>query len=165
MSRFTCFSRGKIWFDDLGPCKRFDILQLCIWISSLKLHPAAFAFAFSPFCKVLLKVLPNHTKEIQGIGQYWQVLQNTGWEIQGKVQLPLNDLLRSCHSAAQFLIVSLGSFHINKSPFSFIGQSLSFYICILINGILEIVCGGLSTQGLKNPHCSFRVFCFCLCSC
>ena len=24
-----CFSRGKIWFDDLGLCKRFDILQLC----------------------------------------------------------------------------------------------------------------------------------------
>ena len=29
MSRFTRFSRGKIWFDDIGPCNRFDILQLC----------------------------------------------------------------------------------------------------------------------------------------
>ena len=28
MSRFTRFSRGNIWFDDIGPCKRFDILQL-----------------------------------------------------------------------------------------------------------------------------------------
>ena len=24
------FSRGKIWFVDIGPCKRFDIFQLCI---------------------------------------------------------------------------------------------------------------------------------------
>ena len=24
------FSRGKIWFEDSGPCKRFDILQLCL---------------------------------------------------------------------------------------------------------------------------------------
>ena len=30
MSRFMHFSRGKIWFDDIGPCKRFDILQLCV---------------------------------------------------------------------------------------------------------------------------------------
>ena len=29
MSRFTRFSRGKIWFVDIGPCKRFDIFQLC----------------------------------------------------------------------------------------------------------------------------------------
>ena len=29
MSRLTCFSRGKIWFVDIGPCKRFDIFQLC----------------------------------------------------------------------------------------------------------------------------------------
>ena len=29
MSRFTRFSRGKIWFIDIGPCKRFDIFQLC----------------------------------------------------------------------------------------------------------------------------------------
>ena len=26
--RFKRLSRGKIWFDDFGPCKRFDILQL-----------------------------------------------------------------------------------------------------------------------------------------
>ena len=25
----TRFSRGKIWFVDIGPCKRFDIFQLC----------------------------------------------------------------------------------------------------------------------------------------
>ena len=25
MSRFTRFSGGKIWFDDIGTCKRFDI--------------------------------------------------------------------------------------------------------------------------------------------
>ena len=25
-----CFSRGKILFDNIGPCKRFDILQLCV---------------------------------------------------------------------------------------------------------------------------------------
>ena len=25
MSRFTCFSWGKIWFEDSSPCKRFDI--------------------------------------------------------------------------------------------------------------------------------------------
>ena len=36
MSRFTCFSRGKILFDNIGPCKRFDILQLCV--SYLLLH-------------------------------------------------------------------------------------------------------------------------------
>ena len=30
MSRFTHFSRGKIWFGDIGPCKRFEILQLCV---------------------------------------------------------------------------------------------------------------------------------------
>ena len=30
MSRFTRFSRDKIWFSDIGPCKRFDILQLCV---------------------------------------------------------------------------------------------------------------------------------------
>ena len=29
MSRFTRFSWGKIWFVDIGPCKRFDIFQLC----------------------------------------------------------------------------------------------------------------------------------------
>ena len=29
MSRFTRFSLGKIWFYEFGPCKRFDILQLC----------------------------------------------------------------------------------------------------------------------------------------
>ena len=29
MSRFTRFSLGKIWFDDIGPCKRFYILQPC----------------------------------------------------------------------------------------------------------------------------------------
>ena len=29
MSRFTRFSRGKIWFVDIGPCKIFDIFQLC----------------------------------------------------------------------------------------------------------------------------------------
>ena len=29
MSQFTRFSRGKIWFVDIGPCKRFDIFQLC----------------------------------------------------------------------------------------------------------------------------------------
>ena len=28
MSQFTRFSRGKIWFVDIGPCKRFDIFQL-----------------------------------------------------------------------------------------------------------------------------------------
>ena len=28
MSRFTRFSRGKIWFVNIGPCKRFDIFQL-----------------------------------------------------------------------------------------------------------------------------------------
>ena len=28
LSQFTLFPRGKIWFDDIGPCKRFDILQL-----------------------------------------------------------------------------------------------------------------------------------------
>ena len=28
MSRFTRFSRGKIWFVGIGPCKRFDIFQL-----------------------------------------------------------------------------------------------------------------------------------------
>ena len=28
MSRFTRFSRGKIWFFDIGSCKRFDIFQL-----------------------------------------------------------------------------------------------------------------------------------------
>ena len=35
MSRFTPFSRGKIWIVDIGPCKRFDIFQLCIWMNSL----------------------------------------------------------------------------------------------------------------------------------
>ena len=29
MSRFMRFSRGKIWFVDIGPCKRFDILLIC----------------------------------------------------------------------------------------------------------------------------------------
>ena len=29
MLRFTRFSRSKIWFDNIGLCKRFDILQLC----------------------------------------------------------------------------------------------------------------------------------------
>ena len=33
MSRFTRFSWGKIWFVDIGPCKRFDIFQLCVKIS------------------------------------------------------------------------------------------------------------------------------------
>ena len=31
MSWFTRFSQGKIWFVDIGPCKRFEILQL--WMS------------------------------------------------------------------------------------------------------------------------------------
>ena len=31
MSRFTRFFRGKIWFVDIGPCKRFDIFQVCPW--------------------------------------------------------------------------------------------------------------------------------------
>ena len=35
MSRFTRASRGKIWFDDFSPCKRFDILQLCLGRSFL----------------------------------------------------------------------------------------------------------------------------------
>ena len=34
MSRFTRFSWGKIWFDDIGPCKRFDILQLWLHLTS-----------------------------------------------------------------------------------------------------------------------------------
>ena len=53
-------------------------------------------------------------------------------------------------------------------PLSHSQASLSLSISalsLLINGILEIVCGGLSTQGLKSSHCSFRVFCYCLCSC
>ena len=32
MSRFTRFSRGKIWFGNIVPCKRFDIFQLCLFI-------------------------------------------------------------------------------------------------------------------------------------
>ena len=31
MLRFTRFSLGKIWFIDIGPCKRFDIFQVCSW--------------------------------------------------------------------------------------------------------------------------------------
>ena len=30
LSRFARFSWGKIWFGGFAPCKRFDILQLCI---------------------------------------------------------------------------------------------------------------------------------------
>ena len=30
MSRLTRFSRGKIWFVDIGPCKRFDIFH--VWL-------------------------------------------------------------------------------------------------------------------------------------
>ena len=45
MSRFTRFSRGKIWFDDIGPCKRFDILQLCgrmyCWVWKLQTNSIA----------------------------------------------------------------------------------------------------------------------------
>ena len=45
MSRFTRFSWGKIWFDDIGPCKRFDILQL--WICAVHSMPG------SPTCSTL----------------------------------------------------------------------------------------------------------------
>ena len=30
MLRFTRFFRGKIWCVDIGPCKRFDIFQVCL---------------------------------------------------------------------------------------------------------------------------------------
>ena len=39
MSRFTRFSRGKIWLVDIGLCKRFDIFQL--WIYFAKYSAAA----------------------------------------------------------------------------------------------------------------------------
>ena len=35
MSRFTRFSRGKIWFVNIGPCKRFDIFQLCLQLTQI----------------------------------------------------------------------------------------------------------------------------------
>ena len=39
MSAFTRISRGKIWFEDFGPCKRFDIFQLCTFcVNILKWH-------------------------------------------------------------------------------------------------------------------------------
>ena len=37
MSRFTRFSRGKIWFVDIGTCKRFDIFQLWPFLLSLSM--------------------------------------------------------------------------------------------------------------------------------
>ena len=38
MLRFTRFSQGKIWFADIGPCKRFDIFQLCTSREDVCIH-------------------------------------------------------------------------------------------------------------------------------
>ena len=46
MSRFTRFSLGKIWFIDIGPCKRFDIFQLCAIYMCKRKHVLSAIFAF-----------------------------------------------------------------------------------------------------------------------
>ena len=40
-SRFKRLSRGKIWFDDFSPCKRFDILQLWQLRRAIKIEEEA----------------------------------------------------------------------------------------------------------------------------
>ena len=56
MSRFTRFSRGKIWFVDIGPCKRFDIFHLCSDSKTLGLIISGKLSSESMLCEMMVIV-------------------------------------------------------------------------------------------------------------
>ena len=60
------FSRGKIWFVDIGPCKRFDILLICSISYSMvpTLLVAVSILLVSAFLALLLGTLNSYWLEI-----------------------------------------------------------------------------------------------------